>query len=365
MKSHALALSCAMSLLAAPALAQTVAKPAEKPAEKPVARAAAAPAAAAGAAAAKPRPKRSAADEARRAQTLATFEGGALTVGELEDAIERQSPMMRARYTDPNNLKELYDKTLRFAMLSVEAERRGFGKSDSVVQAVKQNAVQALMKADFDEEKEGLSVSKEDVKKYYDEHLDEYVQSALQRASILVVATEADAKALLEQAKAADLRAFRQLVREKSVDEKTKGRGGDVRYFDQAGKVRDEAGETVPPAVARAAFALKNVGDTAPAPIKVPGGFAIVKLTGSRPALSRKYAEAEETIRVRLWRERRQKAIEDFVAKIKAEHSPEVHVELANAIELDELPAGHETGKPGDDGEDKVAPESDEPEAKP
>jgi parvulin-like peptidyl-prolyl isomerase len=273
--------------------------------------------------------------------------------------------MMRARYADPRNLKELYEKTLRFAMLSVEADKRGFGKSDSVTQAVKQNAVQALMKADFDEDEKGASVPKEDVKKYYDDHLDEYVQSALQRASMLVTATEAEAKALLEQAKAADLRAFRQLVREKSIDDATKGRGGDLRYFDQAGKVRDEAGASVPASVARAAFALKNVGDTAPAPIKVPNGFAIVKLTGSRPALSRKFADAEETIRVRLWRERRQRAIEEFVAKTKAQYNPEVHPELANAIQLDELPAGHEVGKPEGHDDDKDGEESAEPADKP
>jgi hypothetical protein len=105
--------------------------------------------------------------------------------------------------------------------------------------------------------------------------------------------------------------------------------------------------------------------------VKVPAGFAIVKLTGSRPALSRKFAEAEETIRVRLWRERRQKAIEDFVGKMKAEHPPEVHMELANAIQLEELPTGHENAKSkrkaksADDDEaeeDDTAPEGDEPE---
>ena len=34
-----------------------------------------------------------------------------------------------------------------------------------------------------------------------------------------------------------DLRAFRQLARDKSIDEATKLRGGDLRYFDNQGKV--------------------------------------------------------------------------------------------------------------------------------
>jgi peptidyl-prolyl cis-trans isomerase C len=308
---------------------------------------------------AKPEVKRTPADETRRAQPLATFEGGQLTVGDMEDAIERQSPLMRARYTDPANMKELYDKTLRFALLAAEAERRGYAQKDSVAQAIKQNAVQALMAADFDESSAALAVSKDEIKKYYDEHVDEYVQSALQRASQIVLPTEADAKALLAEAKAADLRAFRQLARDKSIDAETKERGGDLRYFDASGKVRDEQGATVPPAIARAVFALKNVGDTAPAPIKVPNGFAIVKLTGSRPALSRKLPEAEETIRVRLWRERRQKAIEDFVAKLKTETPPELHPELASAINLDDAQAGEPPGVPEGDqpAEGKAPPE--------
>jgi peptidyl-prolyl cis-trans isomerase C len=381
MKSPAFALFSTLSLVTVSASAQPAAAP--EPAAKPapaVKTAKAVPAATSAKAApdakaaadakpvaAAPAP-RTAADEARRKQPLATFEGGQLTVGDLEDAIERQSPMMRARYADPRNLKELYDKTLRFAVLSAEAERRGYAKNDSVVQAVKQNAVQALMKADFDETTAGLAVTKEEVKKHYDEHLEEYVQSALQRASIIVLKTDAEARALLPEAKAADLRAFRQLARDKSVDEATKSRGGDLRYFEQSGKVRDDEDAKVPPAVARAAFALKNVGDTAEQPVKVPEGFAIVKLTGSRPALSRKLPEAEESIRVRLWRERRQKAIEDFVAKLKAQHPTEVHPELSAAITLDELPAAPET-PPGHDeaaegqGEKPAADKPEEPEA--
>lgn len=278
------------------------------------------------------------ADEARRSQKLATFKGGQLTVGELEDAIMRQSPLMRARYADQRNLKDLYDKTLRFALLASEAERRGYAKNDAVDQAVKQNAVQALMKADFDDDTAQASVSKEDIEKYYQEHISEYVQPAMQRASHVLVATEAEAKAIAAEAKKADLRAFRQLARDKSIDDATKLRGGDLRYFDQSGKPRDQPDAQVPPAIVKAAFALKNVGDTSP-PIKMPGGYSIVKLTGQRPAVSRKLDEVDETIRARLWRERRQKAIEDFVAKLRTQVKPEQHPELMDAIKLDDAPA--------------------------
>jgi peptidyl-prolyl cis-trans isomerase C len=276
------------------------------------------------------------ADVQRRSQALATFKGGQLTVGDLEDAIERQSPLMRSRYNDPKSLKDLYDKTLRFELLAVEAEHRGYANNPSVDQAVKQNAVQALMKADFDDKANADAISKEAVAQYYQDHIGEYVQPAMQRASHILVATEAEAKALLPEAKKADLRAFRQLARDKSIDDATKLRGGDLRYFDQTGKPRDEPDAVVPAPLVKAAFALKNVGDTSPQPIKLPGGYSIVKLTGQRPAISRKVDEVAETIRARLWREQRQKGIEDFVAKLREQAKPEIHAELMDAIKLDD-----------------------------
>lgn len=296
------------------------------------------------------------ADKQRRAQAVVTYKGGQITVGDLEDAIARQSPFMRARYKDPASMKELLDKTLRFALLSDEADRRGYAKDPVVDQSVKQNAVQQLMKREFDEKLSAETIPKEQIDQYYQQHVDEYVQPAMQRASHVMVATEPEAKELLAQAKAMDLRAFRQLARDKSIDEASKLRGGDLRYFDVKGRARGETEASVPPAIVRAAFALKTIGDTAPQPIKIPGGFSIVKLTGLRPAISRKPGEVEETIRVRLWREVRQKAIDDFVANLRSTQKPELHPELTDAIKLDEappvrgpgLPEGFPTGAPPD-----------------
>jgi parvulin-like peptidyl-prolyl isomerase len=288
----------------------------------------------------------SSAEVARRAQAVITYAGGQVTVGELEDAIAQQSPFMRGRYKDPANLKELLEKTLRFSLMSDEAARRGFDKADAVTQSVKQNAVQQLMKADFDDQLSAASIPAEEIAKYYEAHIDEYVEPAMQRASHVMVATEAEAKALLVEAKSMDLRAFRQAARDKSIDEASKLRGGDLRYFDDKGKARGETEVSVPAPIAKAAFALKEIGDTAAAPIKIPGGFSIVKLTGQRQALSRKLDEVEATIRVRLWRERRQSAIESFVAKLRGETQPAVHPELADAIKLAESPSVQGPGIP-------------------
>jgi len=275
-------------------------------------------------------------EEARRAQVVASYGAGkTLTVGDLEDAMARQSPHLRKRFSDPAELKDLLDKTLRFALLADEAEKRGYAKNDTVAQSVKQNSVQALMKADFDEEAAAAKVTDAEVKAYYDEHINEYQRPAMKRASQIVVATADEAKAILEQAKTADLRTFRTLAREKSIDQATKLRGGDLQYFDPKGKAQPSGEQVVSEAFAKAVSQLKAVGDVAPAPIKVDAGFAVAKLTGERPAISRKLAEVSDSIRTRIARTRRQEAIDGFVKTLQDQTKPEIFADRANAIVLD------------------------------
>jgi peptidyl-prolyl cis-trans isomerase C len=309
---------------------------------------------AAGATRAQPKPAAKAApaapseaDVKRRAQVLASYGGGQITVAAVEDAVAQQNPYMRRRYKDPKGLQELLERMLRFELMSDEALRRGFDKDAVVVAAVKQNAVQQLMKAEIDDKLPAESIPKPEIEKYYQDHLDEYVQPAMQRIGHVLVATEQEAKDLIAQAKSMDLRAFRELARSKSLEEATKLRGGDLGYADAQGKARGEPEVKVPLPIVKAAFGLKTIGDVAPRPVKIDGGYSVVKLTGQRPASSRSLADVQDAIRVRLWRERRQQAIETLVTKLRAELAPEVHPELVDAIKLDDgQPAGPSTPGP-------------------
>jgi parvulin-like peptidyl-prolyl isomerase len=310
-----------LSALAAGALAEPK-KPVAAPA-KPAAKAAE-PAA----------PADPAAEAARRAEVVATFEGGTVTVGELEDQIAAQSPFMRERYSNEGERRALLDKSVRFELLALEAEKRGYGKNDAVAYSVKQNAVQAMLKKEVDDKVSAESIPAADVKAYYDAHLDEFVRPELRRASAVLVASETEAKALMPQARSADLRAFRELARTKSIDEENKLRGGDLRYFDNKGKVAEETAANVDPAIVKIAFSLKTTGDTAE-PVKTERGWAIVKLTGQREAHEEKLADADERIRMRLWRERRQASIDALLGGLRAQYKPEVHPELVDAIKFD------------------------------
>jgi peptidyl-prolyl cis-trans isomerase C len=276
---------------------------------------------------------------AHRAEVVAQFEGVQITVGELEDAIRDQNPFMQQRYLAPEAIRAMLDRSLRFELLAAEARRRGYDKAEAVTLAVKQNAVQALIKQQFDDKFTQESIPAEDVKKYYDAHIDEFVRPESRRASLLIVASEAEAKALLARAKAADMRAFRELARTQSIDPTNKERGGDLGYFDATAHLIDAVGtvDSVDAELAKATFALKTVGDTSGV-VRVAERFAIVRLAGLRPAQSDTPAAANERIRVRLWRERRQVAIDAELASLRAQLKPEVHPELVDSVKLELAP---------------------------
>ncbi|MCB9631490.1 MAG: peptidyl-prolyl cis-trans isomerase [Sandaracinus sp.] len=285
---------------------------------------------------------RSEADEARRARVYATIGDVRITVGRIEDEIAAMSPFLRARYRDAAKLRELADSLVRFELLAREAESAGYGDRPVVTRSVKQAIVQNLIKTEFDERITRESVTAEEVQAYYDAHAEEFGRPEMVRASHVLLATREEAQALLEEARAADARQFRELARRHSIDTETKLRGGDLRYFTRNGLPAGAREDDTPvdPAIVEATFSLGDVGSVVTEPIAVGEHWSLVKLTGRRAAEQRTVEQASEGIRLRLWREKRQHAIDEFVDGLRRDHPPEIHADRMRPIRLDNPPPG-------------------------
>lgn len=277
----------------------------------------------------------SAEDRARRAKVVARVGEETITVGDVEDAVNEQSPFMRARYRDPAQLRDFVQSMVRFELLARAAERSEVSEDPEVQRVVKQNAVQQLVRREFDQRITPESIPDEDIEGYYESHPEEFHRPELRRAAHIQVASRDDAERLLTKAREADAREFRRLAREHSLDPETRLRGGDLRYFDEDGAARNRRDPHVGEALAAAAFALEEVGDVVEEPIQVGERWSILKLTGRRPAESRSLTQASPTIRLRLWRQRRQQEMEDFVARLRREANVETHPDRLRPIRLD------------------------------
>lgn len=265
--------------------------------------------------------------EEEQDQTLALINGQPLTLGEYERRLNTLAPFARARYNTPERKKEFLDQLIQFEVLAQEAQRRGYDKDPSVVLEMKQAMVRKLLEEGLDNAP-NAEVPKDEVKAYYEAHLDDYVRPAQVRASQIVLPDQATAEKVkkdLEAEFAKDptkkRRFFAIKAREVSTDKTTAELGGDMRFF-----AHPKDGGTVPAELADPVFALEDVGGLA-GPIQTPQGWHLLMLTARKQRYERTFEEVERNIANRLAREKHslgeRKFIDDLKAKAKVELHPE------------------------------------------
>jgi hypothetical protein len=158
-----------------------------------------------------------------------------------------------------------------------------------------------------------------------------------------VVATEAEARALLPTIQASSDQALRELAKSKSIDAASRSDDGYSRYFDHNGLLDDKSAN-VDPALAKAAFALSGIGATSDV-VKLHDdkddkhdkgkqSFAVLRLAALRPAYTPTLQQAGPTARKLIIDERREQGRTQLEQDARKRFPPVVKAEL-----LDKLPA--------------------------
>lgn len=275
-------------------------------------------------------------EQTRRAQVLVKGDGFSITVGVLEDQINKQPLGMRSRYAEAAEKKSLLDSLVRLELLGREAAGRGLSEANSVQQTVKDGAVQTLVRNEIDDKVTADSIKAEDIAAFYAAHPEEFHHAAERRASHIALDTRERAQEVLAEAKKADMRGFSELAKKNSLDAETKLRGGDLSFFTLE-PARDASLRQVPEALRKAVFALKTLGDVGDEPIAVDAQFSVIRWTGERPERHVTLAEAEGSIRARLWRERRHQAVDDMINQLRARQKPQVFTERVDLVKFDDM----------------------------
>jgi peptidyl-prolyl cis-trans isomerase C len=277
------------------------------------------------------------------AQVLVEVGDTKITLGEFAERLGSQSPYLRARYNSPERRREFLENMVRFELLASEAEKRGLTHDEDVERVRRQVMVQQMMQDLFDKGGIALSdISEDEIKRYYNEHTAEFDKPAQVRASHILFKDRAEAERTLKELKQkpadqkpAEMELFRKLARDHTLDTATKPSGGDLRFFSES---PDPAGETDEPtrplAVRKAAFALANVGDLAPEAVKSELGYHVLKLTGRREPLKRSLDDARRTIQNKLWRQKREQAIESFVAELRSKANVQENAEALAKVQV-------------------------------
>lgn len=262
---------------------------------------------------------------------LARIDDITITLGELQERINRQSPYIRARYTSLEQKKEFLDSLVRFEVLAKAAAKRGLDKDPEVVRTMKQVMIQKLMRDEFDAKITADSITDAEMKTYYDANVAEYVKPEEVRASAIITKHRAQAGRVAAEARGdagKTNKGFRDLVNRYSQDEDSKLRGGDLRYFDVATK-------DVPGPVIRAAFALLNTGDVSGVVDAGNGTWYVLKQTGRRKSMTKSFDDAKPAIRNKLFRDKRLSAQKDFVDGLKSAAKIEVNETNLAKVRID------------------------------
>jgi parvulin-like peptidyl-prolyl isomerase len=202
----------------------------------------------------------------------------------------------------------------------------------------KQAMVQQMMQDLFD--KGGIKlddVGDAEIKAYYDANPAEFDKPAQVRASHILFKDKPAAEKVLKelQEKPADADLFRKLATAHNQDASTRDSFGDLRFFSLTPDPNGETDEPKrPESVRKAAFGLTKVGDVYGQVVQSELGFHIVKLTGKREPLKRSLEDARRMIQNKLWRTKREQAIDKFVADLRASANVQENAEVLAKVQV-------------------------------
>jgi peptidyl-prolyl cis-trans isomerase C len=259
-----------------------------------------------------------------------------ITVGQLEDELNRLHPAVRVRFTSPERRKEFLKNMVRFEVLAEEAKRRELQRDPEVVRRVKRAMIDVMM----DQLRSSLvkieDITDVDVEEYYNKNIEQFQQPAKVRASVIVTKTKAEAAVVLAQAKQknGDVRHFATLVRQFSIDPVTKVKRGDLGFF-------AKGDPKVPKELSEAAFAIESLW-TLGGPVQTEKGFAVLMKTGETQAVNRSLETEKHRIKNRLFNERRLKTLEKYVDDLQQKATVKIYDKNLEKVELESRPRPEE-----------------------
>ncbi|HEU0265678.1 MAG TPA: peptidyl-prolyl cis-trans isomerase [Geobacterales bacterium] len=236
------------------------------------------------------------------ATVLAKVNGTTITVADFRHEVANLPPQYKAMADTVEGQHQILDTMVIRELMLEEAKKEKVDKLPEV-EAKLADLKKQLIIGEFLNKR--ATVTDDELKKVYEENKASFKMGEQVRASHILVATEAEARTILDELKkGAD---FAALAKGRSIDKSSGIVGGDLGWFSRQNMV---------PAFANAAFALKE-GQLS-APVKSQYGYHLIKLTGRRPAGFVPFEEMKEQIKARLSQQRQPEVFQKLQGELKA-----------------------------------------------
>ena len=264
-----------------------------------------------------------------------------ITLGDYALLLERMNNIDRSRYESKKRRRDLLQEMIDIELLAQEARRRGLDKNADVQDAIRQILRDAMRAKIHDTVRPPGSIRPEEVKAYYDAHIEDFREPERRRVSAIVLGDPDRAAEVLELASAIkDDAAWGQLFFDHSLTAPTEANPNDppdlAGSLDMVGPPGDPKGASskVPAPLQAAVFELERVGDIHDKVIAADDRYYIVRMSGLAKATTRTLAMADRAIRMSIFQKEQREAEDKAVAELRQQLTIQVDQAVVGSIKL-------------------------------
>lgn len=228
---------------------------------------------------------------------------------DVEAYLKSMNPQMAIQFQGEEGKKHILDELVRQELLLMDAEDRKLDQEEEFKKVFADTKKSLLKSYNFSKTIEGVEVSEDDMKKYYEENKAYFKKPESVHAAHILVDDKEKATDLAKQAReGAD---FADLAKEHSSCPSSQN-GGDLGTFGR-GQMVPEFDQKV--------FDMKD-GEISE-PVKTQFGYHIIKRIEGKPEEEKSFDEVRGEIQMELTRQKQQERYLDKVAELEKKYKVE------------------------------------------
>jgi peptidyl-prolyl cis-trans isomerase C len=239
-------------------------------------------------------------------KALATIDGEKVTLQEFNKELDKIPANMKMLVASESGKKNYLDRLIVKKLLLKEASKAKIESEKDFQERVndikEQLLIETLLKKKITAD---TQMTEDDLKKYYDEHKEEFKKDREINTRHILLKTEEEAKQV--QGKLQKGEDFTELAKKYSIDPNVKQSGGEIGFQPKGSLI---------PEYESAAFKLTKVGQVSGI-VKTQFGYHIIRLEGVKPPDYVPFAEVKDFIKQKNAQDKQKEVLEKYIEELK------------------------------------------------
>jgi len=243
-----------------------------------------------------------------------------ITMEEFQSKYDQLTPSQKLEFEGEIGKAKFLDKIIDQELIYLEALKKGLDREEDIKQKLKDARKNVLVGEYYKREiVDKIEIPEEEIKEYYDNHVDEFMTKTLMRAQMLF--TTDSMKAVSWRKRLEEGEDFSKLAKHESEDQLTARANGDLGYFNPGGYIKSIGISE------RFSNAVKNLeaGEISDV-ISFEKGYAIVKVREKIPGKLKPLYEVRKEIVEKLKSSKASLAYKEELNRLREKYKPENYI---------------------------------------